>query len=119
MSGGSLKNVVAVKGVVKVDGSPAAKVNLYLYRESDANSPILECQTDQEGKYCWSTYTTCDGLEAGSYLLGFTYIPKPKKNGTGVDELKGKYKLPKKNNMELVVKAGVPQENVDYDLKTK
>jgi hypothetical protein len=119
MAGGQLKDVVAIKGVVSVDGSPAAGINLFLYRLSDTAHPVMECRTDQDGKYCWTTYTSCDGLEPGVYLLGFTHIPKPKRNDTGVDLFKGKYKDPKKNKIELKVEAGVPQEAANYDLVTK
>lgn len=119
MAGGELKDVVPVKGVVSVDGSPAAGVNLYLYREDNPAASIAECRTDQDGKYCWSTHLPCDGVEPGSYLLGFTYIPKPKKNDTGVDLFKGKYKNPQKNKIELKVEKGAAQEDVNYDLVTK
>lgn len=123
MAGGKLKTVVPVKGVVKVDGTPAAGVNLFLYREGEVANPIGECRTDQDGKYCWTTYTACDGLEAGSYLVGFTHIPKPKKNDTGVDLFKGKFKNPQKNKIEfkieLKVDAGAAQDKADYELATK
>ena len=118
MAGGQLKDVVAIKGIVNIDGTPAAGVNLLLYREGKPN-PIMECQTDKNGKYCWSTYVACDGLEPGAYLLGFTHIPKAKKNGTGVDSFKGKYKFPKKSKFELKVEKGAPQDNANYDLVTK
>ena len=119
MSGGQLKDVVPIKGVVKVDGNPAAGVNLFLYHEADTTKLAHECRTDQDGKYCWTSYTACDGVEAGKYLLGFTYIPKPKKNDTGVDLFKGKYRNPKKNKIELTVETGAPQAEANYDLVTK
>ncbi len=118
MAGGQLKDVVAVKGVVNIDGSPAAGVNLFLYREGE-NSSSRECRTDEKGKYCWTSYLACDGLEPGTYALGFTHVPKPKKNGTGVDSFKGKYQDPKKSKFELRVEKGKPQTDANYDLVTK
>ncbi len=118
MAGGEVKDVVKIRGVLSVDGKPAAGVNLFLYREGNAGI-VKECRTDQDGKYCWSTHLSCDGLEPGSYLLGFTYIPKPKKNDTGVDLFNGKYKDPQKNKIELKVEKGTPKEDVNYDLVTK
>lgn len=119
MAGGELKEVVPVKGVVNVDGVPTQGVNLFLYRDGEFNSPIKDCRTDNEGKYCWSTNLSCDGVEPGKYLLAFTYIPKPKKNDEGVDMFKGKYQNPKKNQFELTVVLGTPQEAANYDLKLK
>lgn len=123
MAGGQLKDVVVVKGVVTIDGSPVKGVNLFLYRENELANPVKEAQTDDQGKYCWSTSTACDGLEPGIYGVGFTYVPKAKKDGSGVDALKGKYRNPQKNKiefkMELKVEKGAPQENVNYELVTK
>ena len=119
MAGGELKEVVAIGGVVSIDGSPAAGVNLFLYRGGNAGSPIKECRTDEDGKYCWSTYLACDGVEPGTYLVGFTHIPNPKKNGTGVDLFKGKFQDPTKNKFELKVESGSPDDDVNYDLVTK
>jgi hypothetical protein len=119
MAGGQLKDVVPIKGIVNIDGSPAMGVNLFLYSAGNVANPIKECRTDQDGKYCWSSYQTCDGVEPGTYLLGFTHVPNPKKNDTGVDLFKGKYKNPQKNKIELKVEAGAPQEAANYDLVTK
>lgn len=119
MAGGELKEVVAVGGVVNIDGNPAPGVNLFLYRQGDTVNPIKECRTDEDGHYCWSTYLACDGLEPGTYLLGFTHVPKPKKNGTGVDMFKGKYQDPKRNKFELKVEQGTSDDEVNYDLVTK
>lgn len=119
MAGGTLKEVVPVKGVVNVDGVPTEGVNLYLYRDGEFYSPIKDCRTDKEGKYCWSTNLACDGIEPGKYKLAFTYIPKPKKNDTGVDLFKKKYQNPVKNKFELTVVQGTPQEAANYDLKLK
>lgn len=119
MAGGTLKEVVPVKGVVQVDGAPTEGVNLYLFRDGEFNAWVSECRTDKEGKYCWSTNLGCDGVEPGKYKLAFTYIPKPKKNGQGVDLFKRKYQNAQKNPFELTVVQGAPQEAANYDLKSK
>lgn len=119
MAGGTLVETVPVKGTVTVDGTAAEGVNLYLFREGEYGNFVKECRTDKEGKYCWSTNLSCDGVEPGKYMIAFTYIPKAKKNGTGVDLFKRKYQNPVKNNFLLTVVQGTPQEAVNYDLKTK
>jgi len=116
MSGEALKELVPVSGVVKVDGAPQAGVNLYLYDEAGTRE-ITSARTDAEGKYCWSTYQACDGLPAGSYLLAFDYIPKPRKNDTGVDLFRGKYRNPRTGKYKLTVVAGTPQTDVNYEFE--
>jgi hypothetical protein len=118
MAGGQLKDVVPIKGSVTVDGEPAEGVNLYLFREKDPINPVMECRTDENGDYCWSSYLNCDGVAPGKYLVGFAHILNPKKNDSGVDLLKGKYRNPQRNKIELVVEEGVEQEDVVYELKT-
>lgn len=117
MAGGVLKEVVPVKGEVIVDGAPAEGVNLYLFREGDFSSFVSECRTDIGGKYCWSTNLSCDGIEPGKYFVTFTHIPKPKKNGEGVDLFDGKYQNPQAGEFPLTVEKGVPQEAMNYELK--
>ena len=119
MAGGTLKEAVPVKGIVNVDGAPAQGVNLFLYSEGDFARVVSESRTDSEGKYCWSTNVSCDGVEPGSYRVSFTYIPKPKKNGEGVDLFKKKYLNPVKSEFKLTVQTGAPQEAMNYDLKSK
>lgn len=116
MAGGTLKAVVPVSGTILVDGAPTAGVNLYLYKE-EGGAPLKECRTDEDGKYCWSTHLQCDGLEPGTYRLGFAHIPILRKNGTGDDLFKGKHNNPTKSEFKLVVEEGNPQEDVEYELK--
>ena len=118
LAGGSLKKPVPVSGTVLVDGNPEKGVNVYLYQ--DGNSPsIKNCRTDEKGQFCWSSYVTCDGLEAGDYRLGFEFVPKQLKNDRGKDLFKGKYKNPMKNEFLLSVKDGAPQKDLKYELKLK
>ncbi|HEY0980987.1 hypothetical protein [Schlesneria sp.] len=114
----ALEAFVPVSGTVMIDGEPQAGVNLYLYGSPPA-TPLKECRTDDEGNFCWSTYTACDGLAPGNYTLGFEYVPKMKKNDSGVDLFKGKYKNPAKNEYKLTVEEGAPQTDVTYELKLK
>jgi hypothetical protein len=118
MAGGQLKEVVPVSGIVYVDGTPTAGVNLYLYK-AEGGPSVLNCRSGEGGKYCWTSHLECDGLEVGSYRLGFAYIPKPKKNDKGVDSFKGKYKDPLKNEFQLKVEKGAPQTAVEYKLVSK
>jgi hypothetical protein len=121
MAGGTLKDVVPISGRVLVDGEPKGGVNIYLYASSGGNA-IAECRTNSDGTYCWSTHTTCDGLEAGSYRLAFTYIPKLRRNERteeADDLFQGRYSDPQKVEYLLTVEEESPQTDVDYDLKMK
>ena len=118
MSGGSeVKDVVPVSGTVLVDGAPMEGVFISLHDES-GGAAIKTTKTDKDGKYCWSTYGSCDGLEPGTYLLSFKLMPNmnPKKD-SAPDLFKGKYKSPTKNDFKLTVAAGPPQTDVKYELK--
>lgn len=122
MSGGPVKDVTPVKGKVLVDGTPAAGVNLYLY-PPDGSMVITEARTNADGTYCWSMYSTCDGLAAGDYKLTFRHVPVQKQNDRSEkddDLFKGRYANPAKTEYKLTVAAGgKPQENVDYELTSK
>lgn len=117
MSGGTLKPTVPVSGKVLVDGVPQSGVDILLY-STTGEGPIANCRTGENGEYCWSTYTTCDGLPAASYLLGFSYVPKQKKNDTGIDVFKEKYGDPMDNYFPLDVLEGMPQVHANFELKT-
>lgn len=121
MAGGALKDVVPVSGKVLVDGEPKGNVNLFLH-PADGGPSILSIRTNPDGTYCWSTHSSCDGLEPGDYVIAFTYVPKLKRNESNEisgDLFKGKYGDPKKSAYKLSVAKGTPQKDVDYDLKTK
>ncbi|MBL8851208.1 MAG: carboxypeptidase regulatory-like domain-containing protein [Planctomycetaceae bacterium] len=118
LAGGTLSDVVAVRGTVFIDGAAAEGVNLMLFK-SGAPQQVATTRTDADGKYCWSTYGNCDGIPAGEYSVAFTHIPKPKKNDSGVDLLKGKYANSRSSKFKLVVENGKPQETVNYELETK
>jgi hypothetical protein len=118
MAGGRLKNVVPISGKVLVDGVPQNGVNLYLY-DTAGTKVIAECRTDTDGEYCWTTHTECDGLEPGSYRLGFKYMPKRRRNEKGEDLFGGRYSNPLTVEFLLKVAENAPRENVNYELTTK
>jgi hypothetical protein len=121
MAGGRLKDVVPVSGKVLVDGAPTAGVNLHLFPSAGGNR-ITSVKTGPDGTYCWSTHTSCDGIEAGSYKIAFDFFKKPKRNDNvnmADDQLKGRYSDPMKSEFSLTVTKGTPQKDVNYELKTK
>ncbi len=118
MAGGKLKDVVPVSGRVLVDGVPQGGVRIFLYAPTGGKA-IAECRTDADGTYCWTTHTECDGVEPGEYRLGFSYVPKPKRNDKGTDLFEGRYSDPMKVEYRLTVAAESPQSDVDYELTTK
>ena len=122
MVGSALKAVVPVSGKVLIDGEAKDGVNLYLFKPDGTAMPN-NARTKADGTYCWTTYEVCDGLEAGEYVVCFRHIPKQKSNDRGdsdeVDLFEGKFSDPKTSEFKLTVAAGAPQENVNYDLKTK
>lgn len=121
MAGGALKNVVPVSGTVRVDGEPKAGVNLYLHPDTGGEA-ITTCRTKEDGTYCWSTYTTCDGLPAGKYRLAFRLVPQMKRNDRNEasdDLFKGKFANPGKIEYLLTVEDGSPQTDANYELSTK
>jgi 5-hydroxyisourate hydrolase-like protein (transthyretin family) len=118
MAGGKLKDVVPVSGKVLVDGVPQGGVNVYLYR-STGGKVIAECRTDDDGTYCWTTHTECDGIEPGEYRLGFRYVPRQRRNEKGTDLFEGRYSDPMQVEYLLSVAAESPQSDADYELTTK
>ncbi len=118
MAGGKLKDVVPISGKVLVDGAPQGGVNISLYAAA-GGKVLAECRTDTDGTYCWTTHTSCDGIEPGNYRLGFQYVPKRKRNDKGDDLFGGRYSDPMKVEYLLTVEEGTPQSDVDYDLTTK
>ena len=117
-AGGQLKSVVPVSGKVLVDAQPVSGVLLQLYSTSNSEKPLKSAIAGDDGKYCWSTYTACDGLEPGGYKVTFKHLKNPTKEKSE-DLFKGRYSDVSKSQYELVVEAGKPQEKVDYDLNSK
>jgi hypothetical protein len=118
ISGREVNEVVAVSGTVTIDGDGQEGIVIYLHKKGETTS-IQRAFTKEGGKYCWTTYRTCDGLEEGTYTLTFKYIPNMKPNGKGEDLLKGRYADPKKSEFVLTVELGEPQMSADYELSMK
>jgi hypothetical protein len=115
ISGRDIKEVVPVSGTVTIDGDGQEGIVISLHKKGDT-AVVHQSHTEEGGKYCWTTYRLCDGLEDGTYTLTFKYIPNMKPNGKGDDLLKGRYADPKKSQFELTVELGQPQQSADYEL---
>ena len=114
---GSLKELVKVGGQVTVDGESKAGVDIYLH--PPGGGPVLKnTSTDAEGKFCWSSFKACDGVEVGEYKVSFAYVLKTNKKGEGDDLLKKRYDQ-YKSKFNLKVESGSPQEDLKYELTTK
>lgn len=119
MAGGELKETVPVSGKVTIDGQPTSKVFIYAFTQAGGMEPVYTAETNDDGTYCWATYSKCDGIVPGEYKLAFAHIPKEGKgNDMGQDMLNGKYMNPMQSGFDLKVELGAPQENVDYELTT-
>ena len=118
MAGGELKVVVPVSGTVLVDGQPVTGVLLQLWSSNTSEKPRKSVVAGADGKYCWSTYTPCDGLEPGAYKLTFKHLKDPKKEKSE-DLFKGRYSDVSNSKYELTVEAGMSQQDVDYELNSK
>ena len=109
-----------VSGVLHVDGSPAAGVEV-AFHPQDANAKIkyqITTTTDKDGKFSATTYESGDGLPAGEYKVTFTWMEGLT---TQKDRLKGKFKNAKKSQHSVLVE-GTEGEKVDMgtiELKTK
>lgn len=117
MAGEKLKETVPVSGTVYVNGAPAAGVNIFAYNQASGMKPAVEARTKEDGTYCWTTYTMCDGLVPGKYRLAFAYVPKEGKGKKeGEDLFQGKYRDQMENDFTLDVQSGASQTEVNYQL---
>lgn len=118
MAGGKRQETVPVSGKVTIGGAPTGGVLISCYTQKSGLKPVAEARTKDDGTYCWTTYTGCDGLPAEKYTLGFQHVPKEGKGKkAGEDLLQGRFKDPTKSGFSLEVVAGKPQTDVNYDLK--
>jgi hypothetical protein len=98
----SAETVVKFSGMVTVDGQPAAvdRRNPLLVIAYDPKNPPkgrqvpYSARCDKDGHFQFNTYSTGDGLPAGSYIALFV---QPKIDGDG---LKNLYNDPDKNGKE-------------------
>jgi hypothetical protein len=128
MAGGQLKDVVPVSGKVTVDGQPVSDVLLELWSSNSNVKPVKSVTAGADGKYCWTTYINCDGIEPGPYKVTFKQLKpvttekktfKNQNKQKSEDLFGGRYSDVSKSKFELTVEAGKPQKNVDYQLDSK
>jgi hypothetical protein len=84
-----------VKGVVQVDGKPAAQVHISMHpkKVSDERPFVCSAQSDEKGEFVMSTFVTGDGVPAGEYDVTFTWPLRKNPISTlwEGDKLKGRY----------------------------
>ena len=106
------KEVVPVTGIVHVDGTPVAGIEISFHAEEKATSHRIfpKATTDAEGKFQAWSYRKDDGLAAGDYTLTFIDHSAPsqpfQRASNKPDLFKGKYSNPKKSDFPLVVPEG-------------
>ncbi len=106
--GGPRAATSPVKGIVQVDGAPAAFLQIECHPEAGSELKYAVSKlTDENGQFTLGTYEAEDGLPEGTYKLTFTWM------GPGLlqaDRLKGAYADPKKSTQQITVVKG--QETV-------
>jgi hypothetical protein len=84
-----------VKGVVHVDGKPAAGVHLAMHPKtvSDKRPFVCSAESDENGEFAMTTFVTGDGMPAGEYDVTFTWPLRKNPISTlwEGDKLKGRY----------------------------
>lgn len=116
--GPSLPTAYPVTGEVRIDGEPAAGVELVFYAESpppdELGVPVPRAHTDASGRYEVSTYTGGDGAPAGGYSVSAIWMTEgpegadPESFNT-VDQLAGRYANPKTSGLTAEVNTGTNQ----------
>src|SRR5690349_3756662 len=88
--GGPRLKTTPLKGVVHVDGEPAALVLIECHPDADTSelkSPLMT-NTDDKGNFSFGMYESEGGLPAGTYKLTFTWMTMGLNRH---DKLKGLY----------------------------
>jgi len=105
--GGPRVPTFPVRGIVTVDGKPAATLRVECSPVSEKASlpnPIAAL-TKEDGKFDLATYEGGDGVPAGEYRLAFTWGQYELISGQySGDKLKKKYADPEKSEVKLTVK---------------
>lgn len=107
--GGPRTETVIVKGLIKVDGAPAASLRVVAVPDGGAGIVPMESSslTDTEGVFSLSTYESGDGVPAGQYNLTFVWGQINLMNGQySGDKFKGKYSDAGKSDHSLTIKSG-------------
>ena len=136
--------LVAVKGVVTIDGNPTEGVRLTIMEPEELKKTVAaqgyphgpSATTNAKGEFAISTVKPGDGALPGKYLVYFEWFPggvgsyfddpsvpvKPEiaaKFPPGVMPFYNKYKAGGPGNIELTIEAGKPQTDLKFDLTTK
>jgi hypothetical protein len=117
------KDTYPLKGVVYVDGKPAADCGVFCVKVSDvdATTPPSSGRTKEDGSFEISTYQKSDGIPEGDYVLTFEWkkFNAISMNYGGPDKLGGRYSNPKKSEKQFKVEKGKQTDLGKIELKTK
>ena len=114
-----------VKGQVTVDGeAPGSGIQIQCHPAAgpDAEHPTASStETDAEGVFAISTYTSGDGIPAGDYALTFTWQEYNviSRSYGGKDKLNGRYNDPATTTIKISVKDGEENDMGTVALTTK
>jgi hypothetical protein len=95
-----------VRGVILVDGQPAAGVKVECRPVTpDASLPLIpSAMTDEKGRFAIGTYEQGDGAPPGDYQLVCVWGEFNVMNGSySGDKLKGRYAKPEKSPQKVTV----------------
>jgi hypothetical protein len=110
--GGPRKATFPVRGIVLVDGKPAATLKVECHPVTpDPKEPLIpSALTGPDGKFEIGTYESGDGAPPGAYHLTFIWGEYNLLNGSyGGDKLNGQYAKPDQSE----IKATVDNKKVD------
>lgn len=97
-----------VTGIVHVDGAPAEGVNVTATPEPGCEIAYpVTTNTDENGRFAFSTFLSGDGLPEGTFSLTFA-MPEKLPSGGGPDLFRGKYSKVDQSAVKFTVKLGEP-----------
>ena len=114
-----------VMGKVTVDGQPPGSgIQIQCHPEAGPDSvhpSASSSETDADGAFSISTYTSGDGIPAGNYTLTFTWQEYNviSRSYSGKDKLNGRYNDPAKSQFKISVKEGEENDMGTVALTTK
>lgn len=119
------KTTSPVKGKVTVDGQPPGSgIQILCHPDTgpDAEHPTASStETDADGVFAISTYTSGDGMPVGNYTLTFTWQEYNiiSRSYSGKDKLNDRYSDPEKSTFKISVKEGEENDMGTIALTTK
>lgn len=104
--GGPRVPTIPIRGVVLVDGKPAATLRVECHPQvADPNVPASAALTGPDGVFQIGTYEGADGAPAGDYRRTFVWGEYNLMNGQySGDKLNKKYADPEKSEVKVSVK---------------